>query len=133
MLIQKSLKLSQDARRDIPHSEVIQLENVDLKLTFILISNLYLIIQAPFIIIVAILMLFYESSTYGFIAIYWFLIAFLLHRELDEKMTHCNSTKLDLIKDRSKINYEMLDCMKEAKIIGWEDVLIEKNNDLFLE
>lgn len=83
MLVQKSLRLTQQARTDIPHSEVIQLENVDLKLTFILISNLYLVVQAPFTIIVAILMLFYENSTYGFIGIYWFLIAFLLHRELD--------------------------------------------------
>ena len=70
---------------------------------------------------------------YGFIGVYWFLIAFLLHRELDERMTECNSTKLGLIEKRSKINYEVLDCIKEAKIIGWEDVLIEKNNDLFEE
>ena len=46
-------------------------------------------------------------------------------------MTHCNKTKLELIKKRSKINYEILDCIKEAKVIGWENLIIEKNNDLF--
>lgn len=46
-------------------------------------NNMYLIFQAPFTIIVAIIMLFVESKTYGFIGVYWFLIAFLLHRELD--------------------------------------------------
>ena len=75
-------------------------------------SNMHLLFQAPFTIIVAIIMLFYESKTYGFIGVYWFLIAFLLHRELDEKMTHCNATKLGLIEKRSKLNYEMLDCIK---------------------
>lgn len=46
-------------------------------------------------------------------------------------MTHCNATKLDLIDKRSKINYEMLFGMREARMIGWEDVMIQKNNDLF--
>lgn len=46
-------------------------------------------------------------------------------------MTHCNATKLRLINMRSKANYEMLFGMKEARMIGWEDIMIEKNNDLF--
>lgn len=48
-------------------------------------------------------------------------------------MTHCNATKLGLIDKRSKINYEMLFGMTNARITGWEDVIIEKNNDLFEE
>lgn len=46
-------------------------------------------------------------------------------------MTHCNQTKLGLIEKRSKINYEILNEIRQAKIIGWEDVIVEKNNDLF--
>jgi hypothetical protein len=46
-------------------------------------------------------------------------------------MANCNATKLGLIEQRSKINYEVLDCIKEAKMIGWENIMIEKNNDLF--
>ena len=76
-------------------------------------------------------MLFVENKTYGFIGFYLFLIAFLLHRELDQRMTHCNATKLHLIDIRSKTNYEMLFGMNNARITGWEDVMVEKNNDLF--
>lgn len=68
-----------------------------MKLIFTLFRNMYLIFEVPFTIIVAIIMLFVESKKYGFIAIYWFVIAFLLQRELDGRMTHCNKTKLDLI------------------------------------
>jgi ABC-type multidrug transport system fused ATPase/permease subunit len=78
-------------------------------------------------------MLFAENSAYGFIGVYWFLIVFLLHRELDGKMAHCNTTKLGLIERRSKENYEMLFGMREAKLVGWEDVMVERNNDLFEE
>lgn len=80
MLVSKSLRLSAQARKDIPHSELIQLENVDLRLVFTMFNNMYLIFQAPFTILVAIIMLFAESRTYGIIGIYWFLIAFLLQR-----------------------------------------------------
>ena len=58
MLVEKSINLTEQARKDIPHSEIIQLENVDLKLTFLMFNNMHLIFQAPFTIIVAIIMLF---------------------------------------------------------------------------
>jgi ABC-type multidrug transport system fused ATPase/permease subunit len=48
-------------------------------------------------------------------------------------MTHCNDTKLGLIEDRSKVNYMILSKIKEAKISGHQDLLIEKNNDYFRE
>jgi hypothetical protein len=69
---------------------------------------MYLIFEVPFTIIVAIIMLFVESKRYGFIAVYWFVIAFLLQRELDGRMTHCNQTKLGLIEKRANTNYELL-------------------------
>ncbi len=92
-----------------------------------------MIFEAPFTIIVAIILLFNESSHYGVIGIYWFLIAFLLQRELDGRMTHCNTTKLKLIEQRSNINYDLFYKFKAAKLIGWENLIIEKNNDLFIE
>lgn len=88
------------------------MENVDLKLIFTLFRNMYLIFEVPFTIIVAIIMLFVESKRYGFIAVYWFVIAFLLQRELDGRMTHCNKTKLGLIEKRANTNYELLEKIK---------------------
>lgn len=79
-LIQKSLNLSQKAKKDIPRSEILQLENVDLKLVFTMFNNMMFIFEAPLTIFVALIMLFVENRTYGFIGAYWFLIAFLLHR-----------------------------------------------------
>ena len=105
MLVVKSLNLTQRARKDIPHSEILQLENVDLRLVWVMFNNMYFIFEAPLTITVALIMLFIEDKAYGFIGAYWFLIAFLLHRELDENMTHCNATKLSLIEQRSKVNY----------------------------
>lgn len=92
-----------------------------------------MIFEAPFTIIVSIILLFNESSHYGFIGIYWFMIAFLLQRELDGRMTLCNRTKLKLIEQRSNLNYHLLDKFKGAKLIGWEDIITEQNNDLFIE
>ena len=105
MLVVKSLNITQKARKDIPHSEILQLENVDLKLVWNMFTKFYFVFEAPLTIIVALIMLFVEDKAYGFIGGYWFLIAFLLHRELDEHMTHCNATKLGLIEKRSKMNY----------------------------
>lgn len=132
-LISKSLRMAKECRDRIPDSEIIQLENVDLKLIFTLFRNMNIIFEAPFTIVVALILLFNESSHYGFIGVYWFLIAFLMQRELDGRMMHCNQTKLGLIEKRSNINYELFDKIKEAKLIGWEDVITEKNNDLFQE
>jgi hypothetical protein len=73
---------------------------------------MYFIFEVPFTIIVAIIMLFVESKRYGFIAVYWFVIAFLLQRELDGRMTHCNKTKLGLIEKRANTNYELLEKIK---------------------
>ena len=109
-------------------SEIMQLENVDLKLIFNMFKNMYMIVEAPFTIVVAIVLLFRESHVYGFIGIYWFIIAFLVQRELDSKMIHCNQTKLKLIDQRSKTNYELFERIKEAKIIHYEDLIVEKNN-----
>lgn len=83
-----------------------------MKLVFTMFNNMIFLFEAPLTIIVALIMLFVENRTYGFIGVYWFLIAFLLHRELDNNMTHCNATKLRLINTRSKANYEMLFAMK---------------------
>ncbi len=58
------------------------------------------------------------------IAIYWFIIAFFLQRELDGRMSHCNQTKLKLIDKRSQVNYEILRKMKAAKLAGYENLLI---------
>ncbi len=113
-------------------SSILQLENVDLKLVFVLVQKSYLFFETPFTIVAAILMLFYESHVYGLIGIYWFIIAFLIQLELDGKMTHCNETKLKLIEKRSQRNYEHLEQIREAKVIGWEDSIIESNNDFFI-
>jgi hypothetical protein len=75
-------------------------------------KNMYLVIEAPFTIVVAIILLFRESHIYGMIGIYWFVIAFLVQRELDSKMKHCNQTKLSLINERSKINYDLFGMIK---------------------
>lgn len=45
---------------------------------------------------------------------------------------HCNQTKLKLIERRSNLNYDLFFKIKEAKLIGWEDLIIEKNNNLFI-
>jgi len=64
------------------------------------------------------MLLFLESPSYGMIAIYWFVIAFLLQRELDGHMAQCNQTKLKLIDKRSQVNYEILSKIKAAKMLG---------------
>lgn len=125
--------MAKECRDRIPESEIIQLENVDLRLIFTLFRNMNIIFEAPFTIFVAIILLFNESSHYGFIGVYWFAIAFLLQRELDGRMMHCNHTKLGLIEKRSNLNYDLFDKIREAKLIGWEGLLTEKNNDLFIE
>lgn len=48
-------------------------------------------------------------------------------------MSHCNQTKLKLIDKRSQVNYEILRKIKPAKLAGCESLMIEKNNDLFIE
>lgn len=58
MLIRKSLNLSQKAKRDIPYSELLQLENVDLKLVFAMMNNMMFVFEAPLTVVVALIMLF---------------------------------------------------------------------------
>lgn len=43
-------------------------------------KNMYMVVEAPFTIVVAIVLLFRESHVYGLIGIYWFVIAFLVQR-----------------------------------------------------
>lgn len=66
---------------------------------------MHLCFEAPITVIGALVLIFLESPSYGIIAIYWFVIAFLLQRELDGRMAHCNQTKLRLIDKRSQVNY----------------------------
>ena len=44
---------------------------------------MHLFFEIPFTIIAALTMLFFENKRYGLIAVYWFIIAFLVQRELD--------------------------------------------------
>jgi ABC-type multidrug transport system fused ATPase/permease subunit len=104
-LIEKSLRMARECTDRIPQSEIYQLENVDLKLIFNLFKNLHLIFEAPVTVVGALFLIFLESPSYGMIAIYWFIIAFFLQRELDGRMSHCNQTKLKLIDKRSQSNY----------------------------
>jgi ABC-type multidrug transport system fused ATPase/permease subunit len=104
-LVEKSLRMARECTDRIPQSEIYQLENVDLRLIFNLFKNLYLFFEAPITVVGALILLFIESPSYGMIAIYWFLIAFFLQRELDGRMSHCNQTKLKLIDKRSQVNY----------------------------
>jgi ABC-type multidrug transport system fused ATPase/permease subunit len=107
-LIKKALMMDDNCRKRIPESEIYQLENVDLKLVNLLFSNFYNAFEIPFTIIVALVLLFIQDIKYGFIGLYWFLIIFFVQRALDDKMTHCNLTKLSLIDKRSKVNYEIM-------------------------
>lgn len=81
-------------------------------------QNLYIAVQAPFTILITIYLLYLENYKYGWIGIYWFVIVFLVQRELDSKMRHCNRTKLKLIEARSKINYLIIGKIRHAKLLG---------------
>lgn len=72
---------------------------------YLLFSQFYNAFEIPFTLVVALLMLFMQDLKYGFIGLYWFLIAFFLQRLLDSRMKDCNITKLRLIEQRSKLNY----------------------------
>ena len=48
-------------------------------------------------------------------------------------MKHCNDTKLGLIEARSKINYQILGKIKSARLLGYQDLLMQKNNDYFIQ
>lgn len=48
-------------------------------------------------------------------------------------MAECNKTKLGLIEKRAKFNYEFMEKIREARVIHSESLMVEKNNDLFLE
>jgi len=106
---------------------------VDLKLIYNLFSILYLAVEIPFTIGVAIIWLFLLNAYLGFIALYWFIFIFLVQRVLDDRMHHCNITKLKLIDERSKLNYEFMEKITFARTIRAESLLVERNNDYFLE
>ena len=40
-------------------------------------------------------------------------------------MKHCNDTKLGLIEARSKINYQILGKIKSARLLGYQDLLMQ--------
>ena len=66
---------------------------------------LYLGCEIPFTIGVTLIWLFNLNLSLGVIALYWFLVVFLVQRALDDRMKLCNLTKLGLIDRRSKLNY----------------------------
>lgn len=132
-LVKKALLMDPDCRKRIPETEIFQLENVDLRLTSNLFGMLYLAVEIPFTLGVAVIWLFALNFYLGVIALYWFLIIFLLQRALDDRMQRCNLTKLRLIDQRSKLNYEFMEKITLARVVRAESLMVEKNNDLFLE
>ncbi len=104
-LVKKALSLDPHYRRRIPETEIFQLENVDLKIIYNLFNIFYLGCEIPFTIGIAIIWLFGLNFSLGLISIYWFAVIFLVQRVLDDRMKHCNITKLGLIDKRSKLNY----------------------------
>ena len=66
---------------------------------------MYLLIEIPFTIGIALIWLFKVGSFVGLIAVYWFIVIFLIQRSLDDNMHKCNLTKLKLIDQRSRLNY----------------------------
>lgn len=116
-LVKKALLLDPECRKRIPETEIFQLENVDLKIIFNLFTNLYLGVEIPFTIGVAIIWLFSINTYLGLIALYWFLVIFLVQRALDDRMRKCNLTKLRLIDQRSKLNYEFMEKITLSRIV----------------
>jgi hypothetical protein len=79
-----------------------------MKLIHNLFSVLYLGCEIPYTIGVAIIWLFGLNISLGVIALYWFLVVFLVQRTLDDRMKLGNLAKLGLIDQRSKLNYEFM-------------------------
>lgn len=97
---------------------------MDLKIIYTLFRILYLAMEIPFTIGIAIIWLFKLGSFLGIIAVYWFVVIFLMQRSLDDRMHKCNLTKLRLIDQRSKLNYEFMESIELARIIRFESMLV---------
>lgn len=89
-----------------------------------LVSLLYLTLEIPYTIVVALLWLFRLNCSLGLIALIWFLVVFSFQRVLDARMRQCNLTKLGLIDKRSRFNYEFMEKIREARVIHSESLMI---------
>ena len=117
----------------MPDGEIYQYENVDIRHISHMVSTLSIAAEWPFTILVTIYLLFSLNLSLGFIAVFWFAIDVVLQRKLNNKRRHCNTTKHGLISKRAQFNYEVISRISETRVSHQEGILIEKNNDLFLE
>lgn len=104
-LVEKALRLSGECRRALPESEVYQLENADLKQVGALVKQGWMLLEIPFTLVAAVVLLFMEKISYGLVGLYWLVLVFFLQRWLSEKMAASSRVKLRLIEQRAACNY----------------------------
>lgn len=64
---------------------------------------------------------------YGFALVGVFLIGGVIQYVLDTRMSKVRVQKLNLMEERLGTNLELVTSIKHLKLLGWEDLLPEKN------
>jgi hypothetical protein len=64
-----------------------------------------MLLEIPFTLVAAVVMLFVEKISYGLVGLYWLVLVFFLQRWLSEKMAASSRVKLRLIEQRAACNY----------------------------
>jgi hypothetical protein len=71
-------------------------------------KHIWMLLDIPLTLIVAIVLLFMESATFGFVGLYWIIVMYFLQRWLSEKLGRCIRVKNGFVEERAKFNYETM-------------------------
>lgn len=123
-LTNKALKIKSECRSKLPESEVYHLESVDLKLIGKMFKYVWMFLDIPLTLGIAIILLFLESTTFGLVGLYWIVIMFFLQSWLSDQLARCNRNKKMLMEERSRFNFEAIQKIKEARLDHAETILL---------
>lgn len=96
-------------------------------------KHIWMLLDIPLTLIVAIVLLFMESATFGFVGLYWIIVMYFLQRWLSDQLGRSIRIKNALVEERAKFNYETMQQIQEARLDHSESILLQKNNDFFLK
>lgn len=81
-----------------------------------LFQHLWMLLEIPVTLVVAVVLLFRESLSFGIVGLYWIIIVFFLQREISDRLIETTLEKHGLMEDRAKFNYEIMQKIRLARL-----------------
>jgi ATP-binding cassette subfamily C (CFTR/MRP) protein 1 len=127
LIFEKLMRMSCSYRKFLEKGDMFNHLTNDVRYIRNFIQSMGQLFSTPATMLAVQVLLFYYVGIYGFTLTFVYLIGGVILYVLVIKMSKVRVQKLNLIEERLGTNLELITSIKHLKLLGWEDLLPQKN------